>query len=82
MTGPLAENSVLAMGNSGVLLLQLRQIIGRGLIYIIIEPVGVDELPRRPLAHHRGPQGVVVGEVVPGGLDGQATANVPEVFQF
>lgn len=55
-------------------------VVGRGLVDIVIEPVGIEELAGAAPAHHGGLGGVVVGEIVRGHGDGQSLLHIPQVF--
>ena len=58
----------------------LGQIVGRSLIDVVIEPVGIEELGGGAPAHQRGLGGIVVGEVVVGDVDVDALVHIPEVL--
>ena len=61
-------------------MVQGSEVVGGGLVDVVVEPVGIDELTGGAPADDGGLVGVVVGEVVAGGLDVQAALHVPPVF--
>ena len=57
-------------GGIGLLgMVQGSEVVGGGLVDVVVEPVGIDELTGGAPADDGGLVGVVVGEVVAGGLD-------------
>src|SRR5699024_159377 len=57
-------------------------VIGRGLVDDIVEPVGVEQVGMAAPAHHGRLGIVVIGEVVLGHVDGQSRVLVPQVLQL
>ena len=57
------------------------QVVGGGLVDVVVQPVGVDELAGRAPANDGLLGGVVVGEVVLGDLDLQSLVHIPLVLQ-
>ena len=58
----------------------LCNVVRRGLIDIVIQPVGVEQLPGAAPAYHRDLVGIVAGEVVGGYRNVQPLVDVPPVF--
>ena len=58
----------------------LFQVVGSGLVDIIIEPVGIEELGGGTPADDRGAGGVVLSEVVFRYGDIQPLVDIPEIF--
>ena len=50
------------------------------MVYIVIQPVGVEQLGGRAPADQGGLLGVVVGEVVVGDVDVDALVHIPEIL--
>ena len=58
----------------------LGQIVGRSLIHVVIQPVGVEQLPGAAPAYHRDLVGIVAREVVGGHRNVQPLVDVPPVL--
>ena len=58
----------------------LPNIIWRGLIYIVIQPVRVEQLSGRAPAYNGRTTGIIVGEVVGGNINIQALLYIPSIF--
>lgn len=58
----------------------LCNVVGRRLIDVIIEPIGVKELRGGAPANNWGLAGVIVGKIVLGNVDWQPPAYIPKIF--
>ena len=57
-------------------------VIGRGLVHAVVQPVAIEQVGAGAPAHRRFPAGIVLGEVVQGKLDVHPGVQVPEILLF
>ena len=60
--------------------MDFRNIVRCGLIYVVIEPVGIKQLASASPADDGRAGGIVVREIVTGYMDGKPLITVPEIF--